>query len=294
MAAPASELRLNVSGQLHLEAFAMALSRVYTFGPTFRAENSNTTKHLTEFWMLEAETAFASLDDSMALAEDLVKHVLRDAHAHDAARLLAGTGSGTGTVGGSGEGEGAGEGEGPSEASEDVRRALERPYARMTHAECVEVLQRASRSFKFPVHPGMDLQAEHERYLAEEHCGRTPVFVTHYPAAQKAFYMRRTGGDSPAASDADMDMDVAACFDLLVPRVGELIGGSERETDLAALAQRTPEPDTLQWYLDLRRYGSAPHAGWGLGFDRLVQFMTGTPNIRDVAPMPRWPGSTSY
>mmetsp|Transcript_18447 Transcript_18447/g.29743 ORF Transcript_18447/g.29743 Transcript_18447/m.29743 type:complete len:486 (-) Transcript_18447:35-1492(-) len=266
---------LTVSGQLHLEPFACALSKVYTFGPAFRAENSHTAKHLSEFWMLEPEVAFHDLDASMELAESCVKHVLNevtDKHASDLEHLFAlqddkREESGTNRL-------------------NDLLRARDKPFVQMTYDECIDVLERSGAFFVEPVERGMDLQTEHERFIVEKHCQGHPVFVTDYPTDLKAFYMKPRA-DNPSR---------VRCFDLLVPRIGELIGGSEREDDYDRLMARV-EPgavQSLQWYLDLRRFGSVPHAGWGLGFERLVQFTTGVSNIRETAPMPRWAGSVTY
>ncbi|GBG29578.1 Asparagine--tRNA ligase [Hondaea fermentalgiana] len=266
---------LTVSGQLHLEPFACSLSKVYTFGPAFRAENSHTTKHLSEFWMLEPEVAFHDLEDSMALAEDCVKHIIGnvvDAHADDLDHLFALHNQKKDSMG--------------TERWDLVQRARDKPFLHMTYDEAIDILEQAASIFSDPVVRGMDLQTEHERFLVDKYCQGQPLFVTHYPAHCKAFYMK------PSEDRADR----VNCFDLLIPRIGELVGGSEREDDFERLDARVGphSREHMQWYLDLRRYGSVPHAGWGLGFERLVQFVTGVSNIRETSAMPRWAGSVTY
>ncbi|MCZ6875446.1 MAG: asparagine--tRNA ligase [bacterium] len=257
------EASLTVSGQLEAELFACALGNVYTFAPTFRAENSNTPRHAAEFWMIEPEMAFADLDDNMDLGEDLVKYLVGHVMDHCAtdldlfARFV----------------------------DKDLMRHLEiianASYARLPYSEAVEILQGCSKSFEFPVYFGADLQTEHERYLTEEHF-KKPVIVYNYPKAIKAFYMRLND-----------DNNTVAAMDLLVPRVGELIGGSQREERLDILERRLAEcnlePEAYWWYLDIRRFGSVPHAGFGLGFERFLMMVTGVTNIRDVIPFPRTP-----
>jgi asparaginyl-tRNA synthetase len=262
------EAFLTVSGQLEAEIGALALSRVYTFGPTFRAENSNTSRHLAEFWMVEPEMAFCDLEADVELAEAFLKHVLREvlercpADMEFFAQRI------------------------DRQVIETLRHVVDSPFERVTYGEAVEILQRSGRSFEFPVEWGVDLQSEHERYLAEEHVGR-PVVVTDYPAANKAFYMY-----------ANDDGRTVRAMDVLVPKVGEIVGGSQREHRLDVLERRMREtglsPEAYWWYLDLRRFGSAPHAGFGLGFERLVQFATGMANIRDVVPFPRVPGFAEF
>lgn len=257
------EASLTVSGQLEAELFACALGNVYTFGPTFRAENSNTPRHAAEFWMIEPEMAFADLDDNMDLGEDLVKYLVRHVMAHcaDDLELFA------------------------RFVDKDLMPHLEviadASYARLPYSEAVEILQASGKSFEFPVHFGADLQTEHERYLTEEHF-KKPVIVYNYPKAIKAFYMRLNDDDTTVAA-----------MDLLVPRVGELIGGSQREERLDVLERRLAEcdldPEAYWWYLDIRRFGSVPHAGFGLGFERFLMMVTGVTNIRDVIPFPRTP-----
>ncbi len=262
------ETYLTVSGQLEAEIGALALSNVYTFGPTFRAENSNTSRHLAEFWMVEPEMAFCDLSGNMDLAEALLKAVFRavlercpDDMAFFAERIDA-------------------------SAIETLQHIVDAPFERLAYTEAVEILQRSGRSFEFPVRWGADLQSEHERYLAEEHI-RRPVIVTDYPACIKPFYMY-----------VNDDEKTVRAMDVLVPKVGEIVGGSQREHRLDVLQRRMSESgldvSAYAWYLDLRRHGSAPHAGFGLGFERLVQFVTGMTNIRDVTPFPRVPGSAEF
>src|SRR5919108_4754682 len=257
------EAYLTVSGQLEAELFACALGDVYTFGPTFRAEDSNTPRHAAEFWMIEPEMAFADLQDNMDLAEALVKslvaHVME--HCPMDLELFA------------------------RFVDPDLMRNLEviakATYVRLPYTEAIEILQRSGRKFEFPVAYGADLQTEHERYLTEEHI-KKPVIVYNYPKEIKPFYMRVN----------DDDRTVAA-MDLLVPRVGELVGGSQREERLERLEQRIQEfgmnCEDYWWYLDLRRFGTVPHAGFGLGFERFLMTVTGVTNIRDVIPFPRTP-----
>jgi len=254
---------LTVSGQLEAEAYALALDRVYTFGPTFRAENSNTRRHLAEFWMIEPEAAFFDLDDNVQLAEDYLRYLIRyvlDDCEEDIEffnRWVDET------------------------LLDTLTAVVESPFERITYSDAIEILQKADAGFQFPCSWGSDLQSEHEIYLAEQAFDR-PVIVTDFPAGIKAFYMRRN----------DDDKTVAA-MDVLVPGVGEIIGGSQREERLdvlsAAIERHGLDPDLYWWYLDLRRFGSAPHSGFGLGFARLVAFTTGMQNIRDVVPFPRTP-----
>ncbi len=255
---------LTVSGQLQGEMYAQAFRDIYTFGPTFRAENSNTPRHLAEFWMIEPEMAFADLHDDIALAEQYVRFVLASVLQHNMEDLLFLQ-----------EQESAG-------LVEQLQGVVNSPFVRLSYTEAVEILQRSSRSFVFPVTWGLDLQSEHERYLCEEYC-KQPVVVTDYPMEIKSFYMRRNSDERTVAN-----------MDLLVAGVGELIGGSQREERLDVLErvmmERGMNPSDYQEYLDLRRYGSTPHAGFGLGFERLVRFATGMDNIRDVIPFPRYPG----
>jgi len=256
---------LTVSGQLQAEIFALSHGRVYTFGPTFRAENSNTSRHLAEFWMLEPEMAFCDLSCNAALAEELIRDLVATVLVECAADLdLFNRFVSKGLL----------------QRLEAVR---DKSFVKMTYAEAIEELQRTKKKFEFPVSWGIDMQAEHERFLCEELAGR-PVIVTNYPKTIKPFYMRM-----------DDDGRTVAAMDVLVPGIGELVGGSQREERLDLLVGRMEEAgldlEEYQWYLDLRRYGSVPHSGFGLGFERLVQFVTGMGNIRDVIPFPRTPGS---
>jgi len=263
-----AEAHLTVSGQLEAEIGALALSRVYTFGPTFRAENSNTSRHLAEFWMVEPELAFCDLDGLAELCEEFLRSVLAsllercpDDLAFFAKRIEP-------TV------------------VETLQHIAETPFERLTYSEAVAALQASGERFEHPVEWGADLQSEHERWLCETHVKR-PLVVTDYPKSIKAFYMYVN----------DDDRTVRA-LDVLVPRVGEIVGGSQREHRLEVLRRRLAEQslpeDRYWWYLDLRRHGSVPHAGFGLGFERLVQFATGMANIRDVHPFPRVPGFAEF
>jgi len=277
------EAFLTVSGQLDVEAFACAFSKVYTFGPTFRAENSHTTRHASEFWMVEPEIAFASLTDVMDLAEDFVISVLGKA-------VSAGLACGDAFDMYS------------QRRLEKRKQALAelhdgepvpttQHFARITYREAMDILAASGQTFEHPLGWGESLQSEHERYLAEVHFQK-PVFVTHYPADQKPFYMRVTRMPEGEQWDGTVE-----CFDLLVPGVGEVIGGSAREEDLATLIKAmgchgmdATDP-AYQGYIDLRRYGTVPHGGFGLGLERLIMWVTGTKNIRDVIPYPRTPGT---
>ena len=255
---------LTVSGQLEGETFACALSNIYTFGPTFRAENSHTTRHASEFWMIEPEMAFCDLGADMDLAEEFVKELTRgilDGPADDFGLFSNFVDKGL---------------------EERLRFIVERPFARLSYTEAVEILERSGKSFSYPVGWGENLQSEHERFLTEEHC-KSPVTVFDYPEAIKPFYMRRNG-----------DGKTVAAMDVLVPGIGEIVGGSQREERYDVLAE-TMKKDGLSeesygWYLDLRRFGTVPHAGFGLGFERLLMMVTGVQNIRDVIPYPRTPG----
>ena len=259
---------LTVSGQLEAEIFATSLGRVYTFGPTFRAENSNTSRHLAEFWMIEPEMAFFDLNDNMDLAEQFLKRIVHD--------VL-------------------------TECEEDIaffnqfvddsvlatlQIVANNEFKRLTYTEAVEILEKSGHEFEFPVHWGTDLQSEHERYLTEQHF-KCPVILYDYPRTIKPFYMRLN----------DDDRTVRA-MDVLVPKVGEIIGGSQREERLDVLEARMRDQDLnlddYWWYRDLRRFGTVPHAGFGLGFERVVQFITGMANIRDVIPFPRTPGNAEF
>jgi len=254
---------LTVSGQLEGEFMAMALGDVYTFGPTFRAENSNTTRHLAEFWMIEPEMAFADLSDDAQLAEDFLKHMCA-AVVQRCPRELEFLEKQYKTI-----------------TAAEIAQLATTKFARMTYTDAVKELQSSGQKFEFPVDWGLDLQSEHERFLTDS-VFKGPVIVTDYPLQIKAFYMRQND-----------DGKTVAAMDVLAPRIGEIIGGSQREDRLDRLTARMAEmkiPATdLEWYLDLRRYGSTPHAGFGLGFERLVQYLTGMGNIRDVIPCPRAP-----
>ena len=261
------ESYLTVSGQLNVEAYCLAMSKVYTFGPTFRAENSNTSRHLAEFWMVEPEIAFADLDDLADLAEDLLKNVFsvvlekcEEDMAFFEQRI-------------------------DENAIKRLRTVTDSSFERLDYGEAIKILENCGESFEFPVSWGKDLQSEHERYLAETHIGR-PVVVTNYPKEIKAFYMRLN----------DDDKTVAA-MDVLAPGIGEIIGGSQREERLDVLEARMAEhglAGELGWYRDLRRYGTVPHAGFGLGFERTLNYVTGMENIRDAIPFPRTPGSAHF
>jgi asparaginyl-tRNA synthetase len=259
---------LTVSGQLEAEIFACALGKVYTFGPTFRAENSNTSRHLAEFWMVEPEMAFYELTDNMDLAEAFLKRICRDVLEKCAEDV-----------------------EFFRQRIEPTARAtlegiVNGPFVRLSYTEAVDVLLKSGQQFEFPVAWGTDLQSEHERYLTEKHFQR-PVILYDYPKAIKAFYMRLND-----------DGKTVRAMDVLVPRVGEIIGGSQREERLDVLGARMKEchldPRAYWWYLDLRRFGTVPHSGFGLGLERTVQFVTGMGNIRDVVPFPRVPGSAEF
>ena len=262
------EAFLTVSGQLNVETYCMALSKVYTFGPTFRAENSNTSRHLAEFWMVEPEIAFADLAADAALAEALLKHVFRtvlaerpDDMAFFEERIEKGV-------------------------IARLEGIVNADFVRMDYTEAIAILERAKGKFDFPVRWGMDLQSEHERYLAETHVGR-PVILMNYPKEIKAFYMRMND-----------DGKTVAAMDVLAPGIGEIIGGSQREERLDILDARMDaaglDKAHYGWYRDLRRYGTVPHAGFGLGFERTVAYVTGLSNVRDVIPFPRTPGHAQY
>ncbi|HZV46471.1 MAG TPA: asparagine--tRNA ligase [Thermodesulfovibrionales bacterium] len=259
---------LTVSGQLEAEFLAMSLGKVYTFGPTFRAENSNTTRHLSEFWMIEPEMAFADLRDDMKLSEDFFRFLCRKV-TEKGEKELAFLESQYKRI-----------------SCEDLARLAETSFAHISYTEAIKELKAAKESFEFPVSWGADLQSEHERYLTDKVI-KGPLIVTDYPKEIKAFYMR-----------LNPDGETVAAMDVLVPKVGEIIGGSQREERLDVLEKRMKQTgiprENLQWYLDLRRFGSAPHAGFGLGFERLVQYVTGMLNIRDVIPCPRAPRTIGF
>ncbi len=260
---------LTVSGQLNGESFALGLGDIYTFGPTFRAENSNTSRHAAEFWMIEPEMAFCDLDDDCDLAEAFVKHCLSavlERSAEDLAFFNQRIDKGL---------------------IDRLEKVVASDFARVDYGEAVERLEKSGKKFEYPVHWGANLQAEHERWLTEEAFGR-PTFVVNYPKAIKAFYMRRND-----------DGRTVAAMDLLVPKIGELIGGSQREERLDVLTAAIEElphatVEDYAWYLDTRRFGSVPHAGFGLGFERLVMYATGMENIRDVIPFPRTPRNAAF
>ena len=259
---------LTVSGQLEAEAFASALSKVYTFGPTFRAENSNTSRHANEFWMIEPEMAFCDLQCDMDLAEELVKYLVRDIRRHcpDEIDLFAKFVD-----------------QGLPARLEFV---VERPFQRITYTEAVELLRASGEKFEFPVEYGLNLQSEHERWLTEKHF-KSPITVFNYPKEIKPFYMRLND-----------DGKTVTAMDLLVPGIGEIVGGSQREERLEVLEENLRRHNMnladYKWYLDLRRYGTVPHAGFGLGFERMLMFVTGVANIRDVIPFARTPGSAEF
>jgi asparaginyl-tRNA synthetase len=259
---------LTVSGQLEAEIMALSFGNVYTFGPTFRAENSNTSRHLAEFWMVEPEMAFCALDGNAELAEAFLKYVFK--HVMETCpedmeffnqRI-------------------------DDSVLQTAENIINSEFGRITYTEAIALLEKSDRTFEYPVSWGLDLQSEHERYLAEE-LFKKPLIVTDYPADIKAFYMRMND-----------DRKTVSAMDILAPKIGEIIGGSQREERLDMLEQRMKErnipQEELWWYMDLRRYGTVPHSGFGLGFERLVQFMTGMQNIRDVIPFPRFPLSAEF
>jgi len=259
---------LTVSGQLEAEIFACALGKVYTFGPTFRAENSNTTRHLSEFWMIEPEMAFYELTDNMTLAEAFIKRIIRDAleRCPDDMQFFD---------------ERIEKG-----LIERLKKVLESSFLRVPYTQAVDILQKSEQKFEYPVSWGIDLQSEHERYLTEKHF-QCPLILYDYPRTLKPFYMR-----------VNDDGKTVRAMDVLVPGVGEIIGGSQREERLDILEERMKEqkldPAGYWWYLDLRRYGTVPHSGFGLGLERVILFLTGMSNIRDVIPFPRAPGSADF
>ena len=259
---------LTVSGQLEGELGALALSQIYTFGPTFRAENSNTPRHLAEFWMIEPEMAFYELEDNMELAEDFLKYLIRYAleNCADDLAFLAKMYDG--------------------ELLERLRFVVENDFVRLDYTEGIEILEKSGEKFEFPVSWGLDLQSEHERYLVERHF-KKPGILINYPKEIKAFYMKQ-----------NEDGKTVRAMDVLFPKIGEIIGGSQREENLDKLRARVDELGIPQkdiwWYLDTRRWGSAPHSGFGLGFERLLLFVTGMANIRDVIPFPRTPKSAEF
>ena len=270
----ARRTNLTVSGQLEAETYACALGRVYTFGPTFRAENSNTPRHLAEFWMVEPEVAFADLAANADLAEDFLKFILAavlERCPEDMAFLNERI---------------------DKTVIETLSRVIESEFVRLTYTEAAEILAKAKRKWEFPPQWGGDFQTEHERFLTEQ-TFKKPVIVTDFPASIKPFYMRLND-----ASAGEGDRQTVAAMDVLVPKIGEIIGGSQREERLDVLTERMKaqgqDPEAYWWYLDLRRYGTVPHAGFGLGLERTVQFATGMANIRDVIPFPRTPRSAEF
>jgi asparaginyl-tRNA synthetase len=264
----ARQTYLTVSGQLEAEALALALSKVYTFGPTFRAENSNTSRHASEFWMIEPEMAFCDLEGNMDLAEEIVKYLVADARKHcpEEMELFAKFVD--------------------KELLARLDFVIERPFQRIPYSDAVELLKASDEKFEFPIDYGLNLQSEHERWLTEKHF-KCPVTVFNYPKEIKPFYMRLND-----------DGKTVTAMDLLVPGIGEIVGGSQREERLEVLEQNMRrhkmDPGDYKWYLDLRRYGTAPHSGFGLGFERMLMFITGVPNIRDVIPFARTPGSAEF
>src|SRR6202043_1490941 len=258
---------LTVSGQLEAEAFACALTNVYTFGPTFRAENSNTSRHAREFWMIEPEMAFCDLNGNMDLAEEIVKYLIIDLRENCAEEL----------------------GLFAKFVDKELRARLdfvfERKFQRITYTDAIEFLKKSGEKFEFPVEYGLNLQSEHERWLTEKQ--KCPVTVFNFPKEIKPFYMRLND-----------DGKTVTAMDLLVPGIGEIVGGSQREERLDVLEENIRrhkmDPADYKWYLDLRRYGTVPHAGFGLGFERMLMFVTGVSNIRDVIPFARTPGSAEF
>jgi asparaginyl-tRNA synthetase len=262
------ETFLTVSGQLNAEAYCLAMSKVYTFGPTFRAENSNTSRHLAEFWMVEPELAFASLHDICDLSQDLLRHLCKTVldECHDDMSFFNQFVE-PGCI-------------------ERLEHVAQSNFEVMSYTDAVKALEKADRTFEYPVSWGLDLQSEHERYLAEELC-KKPVIITDYPKEIKSFYMR-----------INDDGRTVAAMDVLAPGIGEIIGGAQREERLDVLDKRMDDcglsKEHYQWYRDLRRYGTVPHAGFGLGLERLVSYVTGVNNVRDVIPFPRTPGHADY
>jgi asparaginyl-tRNA synthetase len=262
------ETNLTVSGQLSAEAYAMAFRNVYTFGPTFRAEKSNTARHAAEFWMIEPEMAFADLDDDMDMAEDMVKYIINYVRENAPEEMeffskFIDTG-----------------------LEERLNNVANSDFGRITYTEAVDILKKSGQKFEYPVEWGIDLQTEHERYITEKVFNR-PVFVTDYPKDIKAFYMRLND-----------DGKTVAAADLLVPGIGEIIGGSQREERIDVLQRRIEglgmKKEDYWWYLELRKYGTTKHAGYGLGFERMIMYLTGMSNIRDVIPFPRTTGSAEF
>lgn len=264
----ARQTNLTVSGQLEGELGAMSLGEIYTFGPTFRAENSNTPRHLAEFWMIEPEMAFYDINDNMDLAEDFLKYLIRYAleHCADDIQFLNDMFD--------------------KELIDRLKFVVEHDFVRLTYTEGVKILEESKQKFEFPVYWGADLQSEHERYLVEKHF-KKPVILTDYPKEIKSFYMKQND-----------DGKTVRGMDVLFPKIGEIIGGSEREADYQKLMNRVNElgmnTDPIWWYIETRKFGTAPHSGFGLGFERLMLFVTGMANIRDVIPFPRTPKNADF
>jgi asparaginyl-tRNA synthetase len=262
------QTNLTVSGQLEGELGAMALGAIYTFGPTFRAENSNTPRHLAEFWMIEPEVAFNDINDNMDLAEDFLKYLIRYAldNCREDIEFLAKMYD--------------------NELIDRLNFVVDNNFIRLTYAEGIKILEESGEKFEFPVHWGTDLQSEHERYLVEKHF-KCPVILTDYPKEIKSFYMKQND-----------DGKTVRAMDVLFPKIGEIIGGSEREADYDKLMNRVKElgmnAEPIWWYIETRKFGTAPHAGFGLGFERLMLFVTGMTNIRDVIPFPRTPNNAEF
>jgi asparaginyl-tRNA synthetase len=264
----ARQAYLTVSGQLNVECFAQAFTNVYTFGPTFRAENSNTPRHLAEFWMIEPEQAFCDIEGNMNLAEEYLKYLIQDVLENCSEDLEFFRQRIEPTV------------------VETLENVAEASFERLSYTEAIRLLENSGESFEFPVYWGADLQSEHERYLTEK-VFHKPVILTDYPKEIKAFYMRQND-----------DGRTVRAMDVLAPRIGEIIGGSQREERYDVLLNRMNElgldPEPYWWYLDLRRYGAAPHSGFGLGLERMILYVTGMKNIRDVIPFPRTPGNADF
>jgi asparaginyl-tRNA synthetase len=264
------EASLTVSGQLEGEIFATGLSRIYTFGPTFRAENSNTTRHLAEFWMIEPEMAFYELEDNMRLGHEFIVYLIKEVltHCREDLEFLQERDFGT------------------KDLITSLEAVANAPFEVLDYTEAIKILERSGKKFEYPVSWGIDLQSEHERYLTDEHV-KGPAYVINYPRAIKAFYMR-----------VNEDGKTVRAMDLLVPRLGEIIGGSQREERHDVLLERMKEfnlpPENYWWYLELRKFGTVPHAGFGLGFERFLMYVTGMQNIRDVIPFPRFPGFAKF